>query len=201
MRRLLINGVMTALLIVCLATSVLWIRSYVRVDLAQDTDMWREGENWYWRDRIVRSERGGVRLRIWGCLLRDPGFAEMQEHKPGQRSITAHGPGELGPGLRFPDNLWFDFDRRVRFAPIGSFAAAVVIHMDRLSVHVPYWPIVVLSGLPPAVWLTRRRRVKRRIARGQCLRCGYDLRETPDRCPECGQLAPDRQAGAMPDIG
>src|SRR5688572_4926848 len=99
MRRLLIGAVVTALLIVCLATSVLWIRSYFRVDVAHDTAMWQEGANWYWRDRVVRAERGGVRLRIWGCLLSDPRFATMWEDKRGHRSITAHAPGELGPGV------------------------------------------------------------------------------------------------------
>jgi hypothetical protein len=37
-------------------------------------------------------------------------------------------------------------------------------------------------GMVPAALMRRRRRA----ARGICGNCGYDLRATPERCPECG---------------
>jgi hypothetical protein len=57
----------------------------------------------------------------------------------------------------------------------------------------PYWLPAALSG-PLAVRGVRlaidRRRRRRRRAAGCCPRCGYDLRATPQQCPECGATAP-----------
>jgi hypothetical protein len=36
-------------------------------------------------------------------------------------------------------------------------------------------------------------RANLRLNRGQCAACGYDLRESPSRCPECGAAAPQRR--------
>ncbi|HZL35547.1 MAG TPA: hypothetical protein VFC78_09570 [Tepidisphaeraceae bacterium] len=58
--------------------------------------------------------------------------------------------------------------------------------------RVAYWIIAAASGVLPAARLagmtvgTLNRR--RRFRRGRCSFCGYDLRATPARCPECGSV-------------
>jgi hypothetical protein len=53
-----------------------------------------------------------------------------------------------------------------------------------------YWVLSVLFAILPMIRLLdgRRRRALRRRLAGQCQTCGYDLRATPDRCPECGAV-------------
>lgn len=50
------------------------------------------------------------------------------------------------------------------------------------------YPLAIFLLLPMA-WLVHKRYTRRRLEARQCLACGYDLRATPDRCPECGALA------------
>jgi hypothetical protein len=52
----------------------------------------------------------------------------------------------------------------------------------------PYWAVALAAAGLPAVSLRHILRGRRRRRLGRCWHCGYDLRASPDRCPECGAL-------------
>ena len=59
------------------------------------------------------------------------------------------------------------------------------------SLYVPFWSITLVTGLATALIFARSRARERHRRRklGLCEWCAYDLRGTPDRCPECGRPA------------
>ena len=64
-------------------------------------------------------------------------------------------------------------------------------NVERLFVGVPFWFLCGLClAFPIGLYLPRQ--IKRLVRQrpGLCPSCGYDLRATPDRCPECGALVP-----------
>jgi hypothetical protein len=78
--------------------------------------------------------------------------------------------------------------RRSGFAGVEVYADAASATPTFRVVVVPVaYPIALTAALPVA-WLASRVRRRRRAAHGHCPACGYDLRATPDRCPECGTV-------------
>ena len=74
-------------------------------------------------------------------------------------------------------------------ASVTTFSPTTPLRRSRMDIwSVPLWiPTVAFVVLLPIVRLPGRRRRKRKKL-GLCLKCGYDLRGSKERCPECGEL-------------
>ena len=101
----------------------------------------------------------------------------------------AGSPQEPGLGIYGSYRLW-------RFAGFHYFSHPPQwgYFSDTRILVIPYWFPLVLS-LTPLVPIWRRARRAAKVRAGVCLGCGYDLRATPERCPECGIAPPFRSAG------
>lgn len=64
-------------------------------------------------------------------------------------------------------------------------------------VLVPYWAAVLSTAAAAGAFALAARRLRMKGQAGTCAACGYDLRATPDRCPECGAVASGADSVAM----
>jgi hypothetical protein len=76
--------------------------------------------------------------------------------------------------------------RLSHYANVSSLPKTGYIHYHGF---VRLWPLAVLTAVLPALRAWRAVKRRRATGPGKCRRCGYDLRATPDRCPECGTAA------------
>lgn len=97
--------------------------------------------------------------------------------------------------------VWFRIIRWRGAVPNSSSGTAGSFRSSTIVIT-PDWAIFVVVVALPAIRIARWVRRRRRVARGRCAICGYDLRASHDRCPECGKpmesgkrIAPDESNG------
>jgi len=157
-------------LVLCVAMVVAWVRSYWRTDCVT----------------YVAGNQG--RYVSTGVLCEMGAIATGSSALPSRISRANGLYWETGTakGSELPSESWWN--RR-------GFSLHAWDGQDWL-VGVPCWLVVISTGVLPAVrlWLCRQNRLARR--RGLCPTCGYDLRASKDRCPECGTPIPAQTAGS-----
>ena len=173
---------MSALL--CVAVCVLWVRSHWLIDtLCYETSP----TDWTQRLCVVGSAGGHLFISVNDCerhgflSFREWELAEMHgwHNKFGEVTDESYADWSLKPG-RDPDQRLVVFGFQGEWTDKDSFGA---VHR---AAAIPFYALFLLSAVLPIMWIRRRRRAAVVKAAGLCPSCGYDLRATPDRCPECG---------------
>jgi hypothetical protein len=162
MKRRLLNLLTLLSLLLCGATVALWVRSLSTADCVLS------------RNSVVCSVGTAVWVRYTGRAPFIP---------PGERFQYLARPADLmeptfRSWLRPPswDFVGFAFGRVDYPGDRDYFAQAAV----------PHWALALAAGAWPG-WRGLKRSGRRARTRRQCcVACGYDLRATPGRCPECG---------------
>jgi hypothetical protein len=179
-RRLLATLAVMSLLL-CVAAAVLWVRSY-----------WL-GETWEWSDARtdrgmgLRSERGQLSFNLTWWMSSANAWPTVRSTTPERvyyRQANPRGPAGRVATIKSDPNTQ-------GFGPILGLAFFLqwpdADGAHHIELMVPYWVLTVGFIATPALWL--RARWKRRRGPPVCAECGYDLRATPGRCPECGVAA------------
>jgi hypothetical protein len=164
-------------LIACLLAVVFWVRSGWRSDRL--TFRSRAGQLWAFDSaggmaRLSNDPQHDIDLDRAARAIREVGEASLKLWR--ERGNTTE-VARLSRAMEAPVMREY---ARAQSAPIREYATPWVI---------PVLLFAVLPGLRAARVYTRHRRRRR----GLCLRCGYDRRFSPDRCPECG-TPPERPA-------
>jgi hypothetical protein len=179
-RRWLWNGLAALSLLLCLVTAVVWIRSY----WFEDGLSWHDGndlpvayEDW----RNILCSCGGIQIEhehfewhngFFGYLITGHTFDRYDRQQHGYPYWI----------------ILFQWAPPTTDLRIKGFEF-VYLHdeYNRIqSVTFPLAMIFLAAIVPPVIWMRREAKRRRQSNATFCASCGYDLRASPNRCPECG---------------
>jgi hypothetical protein len=195
--RILFNAATALSLLLCLATVALWLRTRNDHSIAPSFTVhrvldrtWSEAaiqngnlyllriegftisENASSDEFPITIKLGGFSAKTWSSLL-----PEVWLKVYGNAVQTTHFFGEVDQGEIAPP----------AFSPLDLPKREVWPTYYLLTLRI--WLVATFFGLLPGLqmiaWIVRKLS-RRRLRFGCCPVCGYDLRATPDRCPECG---------------
>ena len=182
--RILLNVASALSLVLCVAAVVLWVRSYRVADACWVARHWNYAGFMSFRGTIGcefgRWYDGGPQDRYAEAIQVGYRPVPVRDMPLSDYVHIAEVDGRF-KGLRhYHDVLGFRWhprsDRNWEYRERGVAA--------------PLWFAAGLGLALPLVRASRAVRRARYARAGRCGACGYDLRASPDRCPECGTMPP-----------
>jgi hypothetical protein len=180
MRRLLhilLSAAALLSLLLCVASMALWVRSY-------------------WTCDGIHGFHPTKRVRYAVACSRGRVACQTDEPKDLQLFTGPYQPGKTTYDLTPPPDQEWENGWGVPLEVSRTFMGFTYMRATRLGVIstrmcvIPLWFVTLVTALAPTAYALRARTHRRR-AKGLCPKCGYDLRATPERCPECGTPTSD----------
>jgi hypothetical protein len=176
-RRWLFNGLTAVSLTLCLAASVIWGPS-VNKGFGVNWGKWQKNAGFY-------SGRTANLRAVDGCI--SLGYTRISYIRP---TLYESKKSWYPSGFDFMYDPWGDAGDLGFVWECRNFDTHE-LRSTNFQAEAPTWFLVLVTALCPAVWagflVGERRRVSR-AKLGLCSSCGYDLRATPNCCPECGRV-------------
>jgi hypothetical protein len=185
------NAIVALSTLLSVAACVLWVRGrYV----GDDPTLSHASDGPPWHEVLLQgwSSGGGLRLVVLVASESNPRPPGEVPTPPG---LTPFGmPGWYYTyssywGSVYPFDALADDALTFRgFQWVSSHSAAPGFWQRSWSIATPAWFVVLVFALPGARWVVIQLRQRRAKPAGFCASCGYDMRATPERCPECGTV-------------
>jgi hypothetical protein len=191
--RILFNGFTALSLILFITTIAMWLRSRNASEWITYQWMTADGHDIRARHLGLVGFREAILFRAQGYAFRPANDAEavsLRRELPSESGLRRRVlPAESLAGVGAGNGRW-GFLHKSRKSWNGEYCLngrmyRVTVRFS--SITVPFWFLTLVFALPPTHVLWRWRRSRRKPV-GLCPSCGYDLRATPDRCPECGTV-------------
>jgi hypothetical protein len=181
-------------LVLCLGAAAVWITSYFGCPKAVVQRQWVEGDTVQYRNWFVTCGAGVLEVFHSRVASTFPPAVFFQAEKGAQLTRYMHfRPGAPWWGRRplHPSGFGWHAAEVEKDADVQAYLSG-----REYELRLPLWLLCLLFATAPARVIHRYRRdrtMKRRSAASRCTACGYDLRATPGRCPECGTAAATRE--------
>jgi hypothetical protein len=181
-------------LLLCVATAITSMCRGQRVDVVGLEQVALSGNDGSYSAIYLGGTSQGLEAGRWATQYPNTDNADWYSAHRTRRWRWFHGDRQFGvfSGLKRPLSIWerLGFDRtHLRQRTWDEDATRIVCLTQHDAISAPWWFITLLTALLPAVQGSRclgRWCRRRRYPAGLCPTCGYDLRASRERCPECG---------------